>query len=175
MDAKCPQRGLAALIRRISAFVFERPERRDRSRQWMRKHLRCYPVTGAGLTSTKVSRSCGCTRWSQTQNHVAAKHAHHADALPPSFQRVTWRSCTWICQCPALVERAFASEPAGQHCIGQRQTIAEGTFRRIPDRKCWLNSVLLLGYVAIGIVGQQGGRDDADDSIEKDVHRNRPA
>ena len=85
------------------------------------------------------------------------------------------RSCTWICQCPALVERAFASEPAGQHCIGQRQTIAEGTFRRIPDRKCWLNSVLLLGYVAIGIVGQQGGRDDADDSIEKDVHRNLPA
>ena len=39
----------------------------------------------------------------------------------------------------------------------------------------WLNSVLPLRYVAIGEVGQQGGRDDADDSIEKDVHRDRPA
>jgi hypothetical protein len=28
-----------------------RPERRDRHRQWMRKPLRCHPITVAGLTS----------------------------------------------------------------------------------------------------------------------------
>jgi hypothetical protein len=57
-----PQNGLAALIRRIvwlrvSAFVLDRPEWRDRPRQWMGKPLRCHPITVAVLTSTKVSRS----------------------------------------------------------------------------------------------------------------------
>ena len=37
-----------------------------------------------------------------------------------------------------------------------------------------LNSVLPLPYVAIGVVSQQGGRDDADDAIEKDVAGDRP-